>query len=251
MSLLLFKLIVPPVLIVIASLAGRRWGDAVGGWFVGLPLTSGPVAIFLAIQHGADFAAVASNGSLIGTAGQAWFGLAYALVAQLGWGVALFAGSVAYAIWALLMTFAPFSHLGYFAIALATLTVVARFIPHRSVERSSLPPPWWDLPARMIIVIVQVLSLTASAQFTGAKLTGALASFPVFGAILTVFAHRLQGDEMARQVLRGLVLALYGFATFFFITGLALPKLGIVLAFSLAIAATLVVQGVALKFIRA
>src|SRR5215218_6073961 len=35
----------------LASLAVRRWGDAIGGWLVGLPLTSGPVAAFLAIQY--------------------------------------------------------------------------------------------------------------------------------------------------------------------------------------------------------
>ncbi|HET7343490.1 MAG TPA: hypothetical protein VFL90_18640, partial [Methylomirabilota bacterium] len=58
-AILLLKLAATPLLIAGASLAGRRWGPAVGGWLVGLPLTSGPVAVFLALEHGAAFAAAA------------------------------------------------------------------------------------------------------------------------------------------------------------------------------------------------
>jgi len=47
MDSLVFKIVTSPLLIQVASLAGRRWGPAVGGWFVGLPLTSGPIAFFL------------------------------------------------------------------------------------------------------------------------------------------------------------------------------------------------------------
>src|SRR5579872_1514179 len=43
MHTLVLKLTVTPVLILTASLASRRWGESIGGWFVGLPLTSGPV----------------------------------------------------------------------------------------------------------------------------------------------------------------------------------------------------------------
>jgi hypothetical protein len=64
---LILKLVVTPALIGAASLAGRRWGAAVGGWLVGIPLTSAPIALFLALDHGAHFAASASVGMLLGT----------------------------------------------------------------------------------------------------------------------------------------------------------------------------------------
>jgi hypothetical protein len=35
MSLLMVKLLVTPPVVLAASLAARRWGDAVGGWLVG------------------------------------------------------------------------------------------------------------------------------------------------------------------------------------------------------------------------
>jgi O-antigen/teichoic acid export membrane protein len=52
------KLVLTPLLIAAASLARRRWGHAVSGWLLGLPLTSGPVAFFLAIERGASFSLV-------------------------------------------------------------------------------------------------------------------------------------------------------------------------------------------------
>ncbi|HLZ05283.1 MAG TPA: hypothetical protein VKR55_24440 [Bradyrhizobium sp.] len=250
MSLIVFKLLLPPFLILLASLAGRRWGDAIGGWLVGLPLTSGPVAAFLAIQYGADFAALATNGSLVGTAAQACFSLGYALLAHQGWIVALIGGSAAYAGAGFLIQTMPLPHWGFFALALAALAVAAKFIPHRHPMRSPIVAPWWDLPARMVVVTTLVVSITAAAAFVGAKVAGILASFPIFGAILAVFAHRMGGAATATQVLRGMVLALYGFALFFFVVGLLLVKLGVLPAFLAAVASTLIVQAGALRFIR-
>ena len=68
MNTLLLKLIVTPVLIGAASLAGRRWGETLSGWFIGLPLTSGPICWFLAIEQGTGFTATAARGCLAGEA---------------------------------------------------------------------------------------------------------------------------------------------------------------------------------------
>lgn len=250
MGLIVSKLLLPPLLILLGTLAGRRWGDAIGGWLVGLPLTSGPVAAFLAIQYGPDFAATATNGSLVGTAAQACFSLGYALLASQGWPVALLGGAAAYAGSGFLLQALPLPHWGFFVVALVTLALAARLIPHREAVQSNIAPPWWDLPARMVVATSIVLILTAAAGFVGAKTAGVLASFPVFGTILAIFAHRMRGPEMATQVLRGMVLALYGFATFFFVLGLMLLPFGILPAFAAAIAGTLIVQAVALRFIR-
>ena len=66
MNIITLKLILAPLIIGTASLAGRRWGPAVSGWIVGLPLTSGPVIFFLAITHDIPFAANAILGTLSG-----------------------------------------------------------------------------------------------------------------------------------------------------------------------------------------
>src|SRR5262249_17539709 len=85
MTLLVLKLVATPILIVGATLAGRRWGGAVSGWLVGLPLTSGPVSLFLALQHGRHFAARAAVGSVAGVIGEAAFFLVWGFLARRGW----------------------------------------------------------------------------------------------------------------------------------------------------------------------
>lgn len=98
MSILILKLVATPLLILAASLAGRRWGEAVSGWFVGLPLTSGPVCFFLALEEGPGFAAAAAAGCLAAAAAEAGFCLAYAIAARhAGWPAALAAGTIAFA----------------------------------------------------------------------------------------------------------------------------------------------------------
>jgi len=96
---LILKLVLSPALIGAASLAGRRWGAAVGGWLVGIPFTSGPIALFLALDHGPSFAASASVGMLLGTISQAIFCLAYSFSASRGvpWLASFGSGCVGFA----------------------------------------------------------------------------------------------------------------------------------------------------------
>src|SRR3990172_1682278 len=91
--MLLLKLILVPVLIGALSLAGRRWGPAVGGWLAGLPWTSGPVALFLALEQGTTFASNAAQGTLMGLVSVAAFCLAYSVTAgRRGWRASLRGG---------------------------------------------------------------------------------------------------------------------------------------------------------------
>src|SRR5262252_4592204 len=81
MNTLALKLVLTPALIGAVSLAGRRWGPAIGGWLAGLPLTSAPVVFFLALDHGLAFAAATSIGILTGAISGAAFCLAYSRLA--------------------------------------------------------------------------------------------------------------------------------------------------------------------------
>src|SRR5947209_19554358 len=86
MTLLLAKLLLTPLLIAAVTLAGRRWGPAVGGAIAGLPLTSGPVSVFLALDQGSAFAATAAAGTLLGLLSQAAFCLVYGWIGRwAGW----------------------------------------------------------------------------------------------------------------------------------------------------------------------
>jgi hypothetical protein len=82
--ILAFKLLVTPFFIGSVTLAGRRWGPTTSGLLMGLPLTSGPVSLFLALQYGPTFAAQAAVGTLPGGASVCIVCLAYSLAARKG-----------------------------------------------------------------------------------------------------------------------------------------------------------------------
>jgi hypothetical protein len=51
-KLLLIKLLLTPLLMFAVSWAARRWGPGIGGLLAGLPLTSGPISIYLFAEQG-------------------------------------------------------------------------------------------------------------------------------------------------------------------------------------------------------
>lgn len=127
------KLVLTPVPIGAASLAGRRWGAAVSGRLVGLPLTSGPIPFFLALSHGATFAAAVAAGTLAGTISQAAFCLAYcwASVRQ-GWIVALTIGCSAFAFSTVFLRFVALPLAVLALLVGATLAAALRLLPRGS-----------------------------------------------------------------------------------------------------------------------
>jgi hypothetical protein len=240
----LLKLVLTPVLVGAASVAGRKWGAEVGGWLVGIPFTSGPIAFFLALDPGAHFASDAAAGILAGTACQVAFALAYAWIAlRAGWTVCLAAATVAFLAIAAVLDVLRLNLAVTFTIALGSLLIALALMPRRRVARAGAgAPPWWDIPARMVVATIFVIALTSAAPALGAHLAGLLSPFPIYASVLTVFAHRLQGGDAAVGVLRGLVLGLFGFVAFFAAVALLLVPDGIAIAFSVALALALVVQ---------
>ncbi|HWK43669.1 MAG TPA: hypothetical protein VNT30_03025 [Stellaceae bacterium] len=249
--MLALKLCITPLLILAASLAGRRWGSAVSGWIVGLPLTSGPVSLFLILDQGPGFAQQAAAGTLAGTAAQACFSVAYFWAAEYaGWPLAVAAGACGFLACAAVLQALALPSLALFLIALAALTIGLAVTPRREAARLSTIPPVWDIPARMVVATTLVLSVTAGAAALGPRLSGIFASFPIFAAVLAVFAHQGQGRAAARLVVRGLMTGLYGFACFFATLSLLLTRTSVATAFAAACLAAVLVQGLSLVLIR-
>lgn len=246
------KVVLTPVLIGAASLAGRRWGTAVSGWLVGLPLTSGPVALFLTLEHGDAFAAAAAAGILAGTISQAAFSLAYAwLATRLPWPPALGGATIAFAAATLALSPLVLPVVFLFLLAVAVLTLTVQLLPPSAAARSGVDAtPRWDLPARMVFATGFVVLLTGLAPVLGAHLTGLLSPFPLYAAILAAFAHSRLGAAPATAVLRGLLFGLYGFAAFFLVLALLLEPARAAFAFAVAAAVGLVVQGGSLWLLR-
>jgi hypothetical protein len=244
---LALKLVLTPALIGIATVVGRRWGQAVGGWLVGLPLTSGPVVLFLALEHGTSFGTSAAQGSLRGLVAESAFALCYAWVAQqCAWPTALIAGTLSFAAVASIMQSLAPEGLWLIVVVIAALALALRLLPNSMGAAVAVRPRPWDLPARMIAATLLVLALTSAAEWLGPQLSGLISTFPLLAGVLTVFGHHAQGKGSAVNVLRGLLLGLFSFAAFFLALGATMDRAGIAAGFGAAIAAALAVQTLSL-----
>jgi len=250
---LLLKVVLTPALIATATLVGRRWGETMSGWLVGLPLTSAPVVFFLALDHGTTFATTASLAVLLGTISQAAFAIAYARVAvRNDWLPAAVTGSLTFALATIAFQQVTLSAWPAYGAVIASLVIGILFMRRREGPVSARAvAPDWDLPVRMVLATGLVLLLTGIAPRIGAHLSGLLSPFPVYAGVLAIFAHRQDGGAAANKVLRGLLLGLFAFASFFLVLALGLDRLGIGLSFALATLLALSVQGATLVTVRA
>lgn len=244
-STLLLKVTITPLLIGGLSWAARRFGHSVGGWLVGLPLTSGPVSVFLAIEQGEAFAREAAPGMIAGVIAVAAFGLLYGHGSKvLGWFGSLGVALVGFAVAASVLAQLPHPLLPVFAVTVMVLVGAFLLLPKPGAHAVAELTPPWDIPVRMVVATGVVLSLTGLAHLLGPAWTGVLSPFPVFTSVLGAFTHRQAGPAAARILLRGLMLGLFSFATFFLVVGLLLVDRGPVLTYGLAAACAIVMNGV-------
>lgn len=249
--ILTLKLLLTPVLITAATLAGRRWGPGVSGWLVGFPLTSGPVSLILALQYGPEFAARAAIGSLGGLASISAYCLTYSVVSQgRDWFISAIMAVVTFFLATFFWSLFALSLLPTLVIALIIDGLVIRLIPQRAMASADGHRPRWDLQGRMIIATTFVIVLTTFASVLGPQLSGLITPFPVFATVLAAFAHRQQGADAAAQFLRGHASSLFGFAGFFLVVGGLLLRAGIVWTYVVAAMVAVAVNGVVLRLVH-
>ena len=242
-----------PTLIGLASLAGRKWGPAISGWIVGMPLTTGPVIFLLALQHDTAYATTTALGTLSGGFSLMIFALAYRWLARsFRWPITLAVSSGLFFTATFILQQQTFDLLPLFLSIVGLLVIALRLMPPDGASAPAKPIalPWWDLPARMIVVTALVLFLTTFSASLGPRLTGLLATFPVYASTLSAFAHHLQGPAAAARVQRGLLLGLFSFAGFYLWLGLTLQPWGIAVGFGGAISVAVLIQGASLWVLR-
>lgn len=217
---------------------------------MGIPFTSGPITLFLFLEHGATFAANAALGSMLGIFATIAWALAYCAVAKRGAGLVL-SLAAGLAVFAIVGTTVRELTIGPIALYLAlvvVLVVAIRLIP-ASWTHYGVHLPWWDLPARMVLATTLVIAITGSATALGPRLAGLLATIPLYASILAGFGHTLAAPAAAIDVWRGLLFGLFGFGAFYLMLALFLEPLGLA-AFGLAAAAALVMQALTLRVVR-
>jgi len=251
MLVFVLKLVLTPFLIGGATLVGRRWGPSVSGWLVGLPLTSGPISLYLSLEQGKLFAAHAAQGTLTGLVSVAAYCMAYAWLSLLAnWFLCWLTSWGIFFVSTFLLEQLSINLPLIFLLVVCALLLAFICWPKQEEVVSSASAPLWDMPLRIIIATAFVLLLTSTANMLGPLLSGLLTPLPILSTILAVFAHRLYGASSARHVLRGVIVGVFAFAVFFLCVAALLPVMSIVLTFLFAILGALCIQSLTLWLMR-
>ena len=247
--MLVAKLVLVPALIAAITLAGARFGARVAGALTGLPVVAGPIALFLALEQGAPFAARSAAATLAGEASLAAFCVLYARSAvRAPWWTSVAVGWLGFAAGTLVLDRVDLGLPGAFATAAAMPAVMLACIPRPRTAAALGRSGGNSIGLRMLAGVALMLVLTAIAHALGPRLSGLLTVFPIATTVLAVFSHRDAGAAFAAQLLRGLALGLYSLTAFFTTLALVLEPWGTAPAFLAAAAAALVAQALVLAF---
>lgn len=236
MSLFILKILLTPLLILGATLAARRWGPIIGGVLVGLPLTSGPTSVFLALERGNEFASLAAHSSLFGSTAGLLFCICYALLApRYRWAVAVVLALGVYFAGVAFFSLTPLPHLAVSAASVTAVVLLGLAIVKPSGgERAHHAPPPWDLPFRVIISTLIVVVITAVSRMLGPQLSGIFSAMPAIVCVMSIFTHEIYGPNAVKQFERGVVVGTFGYIAFFLIVTLGVTRMNLFAAYALA-----------------
>lgn len=229
-----------PFAVWLASLAARRWGHAVSGYLGGFPMIGGPITLYLAIDHGPEFAARSALVTLAAIAGQAGHMLAFSSAGRAaGAAAGLVAGWAAYAAVSAGVGALPLTPAIALAFAVAGLFAMSRLLP-RPRGAATLPAiPPVELWLRLAAALALAAAILFGAAALGPTVSGILLSLPITGSIMPPFTLALYGPDALARLQRGFITGLTGFTAFFLVVSVAVVPLGVVAAFALATAAAL------------
>jgi hypothetical protein len=243
MQLLLIKLVLTPLLMFIISWAARRWGPSIGGLLAGLPLTSGPISIYLCAEQGANFAALAAAHSILCLTPVALFSIVYAQLARrLPMSGCLLSGFIGFLLALYFLQKLSLSIWQTWIVGVLAISLGLMLIPNKLPLKFQVRYPRWDLPARILCATTMVFLITLCASVLGPQWGGLLSPIPVLAWPLCAFVHRQQGNDAARLVLRGILEGAYGVLIFYTIVAGGLSSLHPVPVYVTAVLASLIVS---------
>ncbi len=208
-SLLLLKLFLAPFFVALLSYIQRKWGDGIGGRLIGLPLTTGPFLFIIYIQDGSSFAARAAHGVLVGQVALIVFSWVYAKSAlKFSWARALSNGTAACLATGAVLTSFEIPLYVLLPMLIVAWLLATKFWPEYVTQPRTADNPRWELPARLLVTVVLILTLTGLASVLGPRVAGALSTYPVIISVLGAFSQRRHGSDSTVATLHGLMQSL-------------------------------------------
>lgn len=248
---LIVKMAVTAAFLLAATITAERAGPLIGGLVATLPISAGPVYVFLALDHGAHFIAQAALGSLVTNAVNVVFAMSYALLAQKrSMSVSL---TGAFVVW--LAVFYVTAQVPW-TLALALLfnvIVIAGSLwivhPLRHVRVAAVQARWYDLLLRAGMVATLVGTVVTLSYTIGPRLSGNLTVAPIVLTSIIIILHRRIGGPATAAILANAVIGLGGFGIAVAALHLTAERLGSPLALTLTLAIS-VACNLVLYFVR-
>ena len=237
----LIKLILTPVLMLGVSIAAKKWGTFWGGLLSGLPLTSGVILTFLAVEQGASFTQTAILGAIPGLAAVMSAYKVYATLSK-RWPIWHTASAALLAFVLVSLALTRFNSLVLDVLLLLALIVLLVWQTGRehSPQAIVLKQNPWDVPLRMGASTALLLLITTAAPHLGSTLSGVLSTIPVIAWPLMLFTHVQYGRNEMLAVVRGNAIGALGVASFYAVMYHSLPVLSLLWVVVLAALASVI-----------
>lgn len=239
---LVLKMAVTGLFVTLATVVAERLGPTVGALVATLPVSAGPVYVFLALDHDAAFISASAVASLALNAITAIYVTIYVLLAQRR--TMWISVSLALAVWlpaALVLGSIQWAAWSAFILNLVVFTLCFFIVePFTFVPMPSATRPWYDFAVRSGMVALLVAAVVMLSFRIGPTGSGVLAVFPVIYTSIMVILHHRVGGPATAAVLANAIPGLAGFGAALLTLHLAAVPLGTVAALSLALGVSVV-----------
>ena len=237
--MLVAKMTAAAIIVVTASRATERAGPLLGALIATLPVSAGPVYVFLALDHGAAFISESARMSVAATVATAAFVAAHAFGAQrFAAPASLALATLAWFAVALALQLRDWSFaeacLLYVGVFLLAIRGLRRFAV--AVEAPPVPRARFDLALRALLVAAVVVATTFASHALGPSVAGVLATYPVVFTCLVIVLQPRCGGRFTSSVLVNGLKGLLGFGLALAVLHLAAARLSATAALLLALA---------------
>jgi hypothetical protein len=242
MFLFVLRILLAPLGVLVGTAAQRRFGHAISGLIVGLPLTSLPLLWLVALQHGTAFASTMTGALLVGSIAEVVVLWLYARLTVHVSPVAALAGTlVAFALVAGAVNLLKLSVILAAIITAVGFAIALRLWPSNAKD----PTPQTGrsrLWLRLVLSAVFTLVIVSLAGRLGPVVSGLVDALPAMSLMMAFMTHQEHGANASSTFLRGVTRGSFSYVVAMLVLAEILRSGHVMLAFALAMGAALAVQ---------
>ena len=232
---MIFKVALVAASVLLASLAARRFGHAVGGLLGGLPMIAGPIIGFVLWQEPLDSARAIVLATLVCLPATIAHQTTFAWCAtRWHWAMALLAANTVFLACGALLLALHLPPGGVIVLALAAPLLGLAAMPRLPLVPGRVAIPPIELTLRVLAAMAMAGLIIESAGAVPAALSGLLLALPITANVLPCFTLPVHGPAATVALLAGFVRGLLGFVAFFVALHVSLGALGTGAGFAVA-----------------